>query len=133
MRESSAATPTFARTFLQHVGIGVVVLAAVALVAVLVSVRTGREQALRQPVAGGEAEASRIVAPLVTQGVYDGNTKDLTALDGRVRLHKAGSAIERIKVWSEDGVIRSWRARPSEVDAGQARGSGRCRSVVSRT
>ena len=66
MRESSAATRTFARTFFQHVGIGVVVLAAVASVAVLVSVRTGREQALRQPVAGAEAVASRIVAPLVT-------------------------------------------------------------------
>ncbi len=105
MRGSSAATPTFARTFFQHVGIGVVVLVAVASVAALVSVRIGREQALRQPVAGGETVASQIVAPLVTQGVYAGNTRDLTTLDGRVRLHKAGSTIERIKVWSEDGTI----------------------------
>ena len=104
MRGSSAATPTFARTFFQHVGISVVVLAAVASVAVLVTVRTGRE-ALRQPVAGGEAVASRIVAPLVTQGVYDGNIGALRALDDRVQLRKAASTIERIKVWSEDGVI----------------------------
>jgi hypothetical protein len=54
--------------------------------------------------AGGQVVA-RIVAPLVPQGVYDGNVKDLAALDDRVLVRKAGSAIERIKVWSEDGVV----------------------------
>jgi hypothetical protein len=72
-----------ARTFLLHVGIGAVVLVAVASVAVPVSVRVGRDQALRQPVAGGEVVATRVVAPLVTPGVYSGDTEDLIALNDR--------------------------------------------------
>jgi hypothetical protein len=87
------------------VAIGVVVFVAVASVAVLVSVRVGRDLARRQPLAGGEAMASEIVAPLVTQGVYDGDTRALVALDERVMVRKAGSTIARIKVWSQDGVI----------------------------
>jgi two-component system NarL family sensor kinase len=87
------------------VGVGAVVLVAVASVAVLVSARVGRDQALRQPMASGALVATRIVAPLVTQGVYSGDTKDLSMLDQRVGIRKAGSAIERIKVWSRDGVI----------------------------
>jgi two-component system, NarL family, sensor kinase len=102
---SSTATSASARTFLKHVGVGVVLLVAVASVAVLVSVRVSRDQALRQPVASGEVVATRIVAPLVTPGVYVGNERDLIALDDLVRIRKAGSAIERIKVWSEDARI----------------------------
>jgi hypothetical protein len=105
VRGSSADTPAFARTFLQHVGVGAVVLVAVASVAVLVSVRVGRDQARRQPVARGELVATRIVAPLVTRGVYNADATDLVALDTAVRLGKAGGTIERIKVWSEDGAI----------------------------
>jgi two-component system NarL family sensor kinase len=131
MRGSSAAPPTFARTFFQHVGIGLVVLAAVASVATLVSVRTGREQALRRPVAGGESVASRIVAPLVTQGVYDGNTRDLIALNGRVRLHEAGSAIERIKVWSANGVIL-YSDDPRQIGLRYPLDSDRSRALTSQ-
>ena len=105
MRGSAAGTPAFARTFLLHLGVGVLVLVAVASVAVLGSVRVGRDQARHQPVARGELVATRIVAPLVTQGVYNGQNTDLIALDEAVRLGKAGSTIERIKVRSEDGAI----------------------------
>ena len=37
--------------------------------------------------------------------MYDGNREALTALDDRVQIRKAGSTIQRIKVWSEDGLI----------------------------
>lgn len=93
------------RTLWRYAGIGAVVLVAVASIAVFVSVRVGHARALRQPVAGGEIVAARVVAPAVTQGVYDGNSKDLGALDDRIRVRKAGSTIERVKVWSADGVI----------------------------
>jgi hypothetical protein len=81
-----------------------VLLAAVASIAALVSVRVGRDQVLRQPVASGEVLA-RIVAPLVTQGVYGGNPPALTALHSRVVGSKTGSLIQRVKIWSEQGVI----------------------------
>lgn len=103
--EMPGSSPPLVRTFLVYVGVGAVLLVAVASVAVFVSVRVGRDQALRQPVAGGEVVANDIVAPLVTQGVYTGNTQDLRALDRRVLLRKAGSEIERVKVWSADGTI----------------------------
>ena len=37
--------------------------------------------------------------------MYDGDPTALRALDNRVLLRKAGSTIQRIKVWSPDGVI----------------------------
>jgi two-component system, NarL family, sensor kinase len=87
------------------VGVGTAVLVAVASVGAFVSTRVGRDHVLRQPVAGGEVVATRVVAPLVTQGVYDGRSSDLTALDDRVRIRKAGGTFDRVKVWSADGVI----------------------------
>ncbi len=71
----------------------------------IICVRVVQAQALRQAEAGGEVVGERIVAPKVTQGVYDGNREALTALDDRVQIRKAGSTIQRIKVWSEDGLI----------------------------
>ncbi len=91
--------------FRRHVAVGALVLAAIAAVAVLVTFRVGNSQAMRQPVAGGEVVATRIVAPLVTQGVYDGDTEALKLLEQRVGIRKAGSTIEHVKVWSADGVI----------------------------
>ena len=104
MRRRSTATPTFAGTFLRHVAVGAVLLAAVAVVTVLVSMRVGREQALREPVAGGQVIAVRI-APLVTPGVYQGDSSDLQALSDAVQARMAASAINRVKIWSADGVI----------------------------
>ena len=105
MGGSSVATPAFKRTFLQHIGIGVVVLVAVASAAVLLSVKVGGDQARDQPVAIGEVMASRIVAPLVTPGLYDGDIRDMQALDNRVQVIKAGGPIRRVKVWSANGAI----------------------------
>ena len=73
--------------------------------AAIVCVRVVQSQALRQAEGGGEVVATRVVAPLVNQGVYDGDSNALTALDDRVRIRKSGSTIQRVKVWSADGVI----------------------------
>ena len=105
MRGSSAATRPFARTFLRHVGIGAVLLTAVASIAALTSTRVGRDQVLRQPVASGDVLARIVVAPLVSPGVYAGDVQALTALNHRIVARKTGSTIERVKVWSETGVI----------------------------
>jgi hypothetical protein len=108
-----------------------VVLVAVASMAVLVSVRVGRDQVLPQPVGGGEVVATRIVAPLVTQGVYDGDIRDLAALDNRVRLSKSGSTIGRIKVWSEDGVML-YSDDPRLIGQRQPLDSDRSRALTSQ-
>lgn len=101
---SSGAARPFARTFLVYMGIGAVLLAAVASVAAFASTRVGRDQVLRQPVARGDVMA-RIVAPLVSQGVYAGDSSALIALNQRVESSETGSTIQRVKVWSGQGVI----------------------------
>jgi two-component system, NarL family, sensor kinase len=91
--------------FVLHVVVGVVLLAAVASVAAFVATRVARDQTRREPVAASEVVASRIVAPLITQDVYDGDGAALQALNDRVLVRKAGSTIQRVKVWSRDGVV----------------------------
>ena len=82
-----------------------VVLAAVASIAALVSTLVGRDQVLRQPVVSGDGLARIVVAPLVNQGVYAEDPQALIALDNRVRGRMTGSTIQRVKVWSQQGVI----------------------------
>ncbi len=94
-----------ARALAQHAVVSVMALVVVGATAAIICVRVVQAQALRQAEAGGEVVATRIVAPLVTQGVYDNVTADMQALNDRVLIRKAGSTIQRVKVWSEDGVI----------------------------
>jgi two-component system, NarL family, sensor kinase len=94
-----------ARALVQHAVISVLALVVVGATATIICVRVVQSQALRQAEGGGEVVATRVVAPLVTQGVYDGKTDALIALDDRVRIRKSGSTIQRIKVWSRDGLI----------------------------
>ena len=94
-----------ARALAQHAVVSVMALIVVGATAAIICVRVVQAQALRQAEGGGEVVATRIVAPLVTQGVYDGDEAALNTLDDRVRIRKAGSTIQRVKVWSADGVI----------------------------
>jgi two-component system NarL family sensor kinase len=94
-----------ARALVQHAVVSVLALVVVGATAAIVCVRVVQSQALRQAEGGGEVVATRVVAPLVNQGVYDGDANALTALDDRVRIRKSGSTIQRVKVWSADGVI----------------------------
>ena len=94
-----------ARALAQHAVVSVMALIVVGATAAIVCVRVVQSQALHQAEEGGKIVAERIVAPLVDQKLYDGDPAALRALDNRVLLRKAGSSIQRIKVWSEDGVI----------------------------
>jgi two-component system NarL family sensor kinase len=94
-----------ARALVQHAVVSIMALVVVGATAAIICVRVVQSQALRQAEGGGEVVATRVVAPLINQGVYDGDTDDLTALDDRVRIRKSGSTIQRVKVWSAEGVI----------------------------
>jgi signal transduction histidine kinase len=94
-----------ARALAQHAVVSIMALIVVGATAAIICVRVVQAQALRQAEGGGEVVAKSIVAPLVNQDLYDGDSAAQKALDDRVRIRKAGSTIQRIKVWSEDAVI----------------------------
>jgi two-component system NarL family sensor kinase len=94
-----------ARALAQHAVVSVMALVVVGATAAIICVRVVQSQALRQAEGGGEVVATRIVAPLITPEVYAGDSKALGLLDQRVGIRKAGSTIQRVKVWSEDGTI----------------------------
>jgi signal transduction histidine kinase len=94
-----------ARALAQHAVVSVMALVLVGATAAIICVRVVQGQALRQAEGGGEVVATRIVAPFVNQGVHDADPVAITALDQRVQIRKAGSTIQRIKVWNEDGLI----------------------------
>jgi two-component system NarL family sensor kinase len=94
-----------ARALLQHAVISVLALVVVGATAAIICVRVVQSQALRQAEGGGRVVATQVVAPLVTQALYDGDPAAQSALDDRVRIRKAGSTIQEIKVWSPEGLI----------------------------
>jgi two-component system, NarL family, sensor kinase len=94
-----------ARALVQHAAVSVLALVVVGATAAIICVRVVQSQALRQAEGGGRVVATQVVAPLVTQGLYDGDPDDQLALDDRVRIREAGSTILRIKVWTGDGLI----------------------------
>jgi len=94
-----------ARALARHAVVSLMALVVVGGAAAVICVQVVRSQALRQAEGGGEVVATRIVAPKVTQGVYDHDADAMLALDDRVRIRKAGSTIQRVKVWSGDGVV----------------------------
>jgi two-component system, NarL family, sensor kinase len=94
-----------ARALAQHAVVSVMALIVVGATAAIICVRVVQAQALRQAEIGGEVVATRIVAPRVNQDLYDGNAGAQRALDDLVRNRKVGSTIQRVKVWSSDGVI----------------------------
>jgi signal transduction histidine kinase len=94
-----------ARALAQHAVVSVMALVVVGATAAIICVRVVQAQALRQAEAGGQVVATQVVAPLVNQGLYDGNSAAQKALDDRIQLRKAGSTIQRVKVWSADGRI----------------------------
>jgi signal transduction histidine kinase len=94
-----------ARALAQHAVVSVMALVVVSATAAIVCVRVVQSQALRQAELSGGVVATNIVAPLVTQGLYDGDPEAQQALDNRIQLRKDGSTIQRIKVWSPDGLI----------------------------
>jgi signal transduction histidine kinase len=97
--------PVVGRALVQHAAISLLALLVVGAATAIICVRLVQSDALRQAETGGGAIADRVVAPLVTQGVYDGDLTALRNLDQRVRERMADDTIQRVKVWSPDGVI----------------------------
>ena len=94
-----------ARALVQHAAISLVALVAVGALAVIICDQVVQDQALRRAEVNGEAIAVGLVAPLVDQGVEQGGTEALLTLHQRVRFRMASDPIQRIKVWSADGLI----------------------------
>jgi signal transduction histidine kinase len=94
-----------ARALAQHAVVSLMALVVVGATAAIICVRVVQAQALAQAEAGGKVVATDIVAPLVNEGVYQGHAKDLETLNNRIQLRKAGSTIQRIKVWAANGLV----------------------------
>ena len=95
-----------ARALVQHAAISLVALVVVGTLAAIICVQVVRDQALHRAEANGASIARRVVAPLVTPALEEGDTDALVALHNQVQFRMAGDdTIERIKVWSRDGRI----------------------------
>ena len=90
---------------MQHAAISLVALIAVGALAAIICVQVVQAQALRRAEVNGEAIARGVVAPMVNPGVENSDTKSLVNLNRQVRSRMDGDTIQRIKVWSSDGVI----------------------------
>jgi two-component system, NarL family, sensor kinase len=94
-----------ARALVQHAAISLVALVAVGALAAIICVQVVQDQALHRAEGNGESIAVDVVAPMVTPAVEQGDVPSLVALDNQVHLRMAGDTIQRIKVWSSDGLI----------------------------
>jgi two-component system, NarL family, sensor kinase len=89
----------------QHAAISLAALVLVAAAAAIVCVRLVQSEALRQAESGGEAIATHLVGPLLTDKFNNGDPAAFQALDQKVRIRMSDESIQRIKIWSADGVI----------------------------
>jgi two-component system NarL family sensor kinase len=94
-----------ARALVQHAAVSLVALILVAATASILCVRLVQSEALRQAESDGEAIATRVVAPLITDAFNDGDPAAFQKLDATVRTRMSDDTIQRIKVWSSDGLI----------------------------
>ena len=94
-----------ARALVQHAAISLVALIAVGTLAAIICVQVVQDQALHRAEANGESIAVDVVAPMVNPGVEEGDTDSLVALHRQVQFRMATDTIQRIKVWSPDGMI----------------------------
>jgi two-component system, NarL family, sensor kinase len=97
--------PVVAQALLKHALISLLALVGIGAVASFVCIHLVQSAALRQASRDGDAIARRVVAPFLTEGVYQGDFGAQKALDQRVRSRMADSTIQRVKVWSADGRI----------------------------
>ncbi|HEV7654854.1 MAG TPA: ATP-binding protein [Mycobacteriales bacterium] len=94
-----------ARALLRHAVVSLLALAGIGVVAGAICIHLVQDAALRQASRDGDGIARRVVAPFLTDGVYEGEIDSQVALDRRVRARLVDGTIQRIKVWSADGVI----------------------------
>jgi two-component system NarL family sensor kinase len=94
-----------ARVLAPYLAILLVAIAAVSALATVVVVKIVRDQTEHTARSRAEATSSQVVGPLVNHRAFDGDIQALRLLDEQVRAGKVGSDIQRITVWSAQGVI----------------------------
>jgi two-component system NarL family sensor kinase len=94
-----------ARALVQHAAVSLAALVLVAAAAAIVCVRLVQSEALRQAESNGEAIATHLVGPLLTDDFNDGDPGAFQKLDERVRTRMSDESIQRVKIWSAEGVI----------------------------
>jgi signal transduction histidine kinase len=94
-----------ARALVQHAAISVLALLVVATAAAVICIRLVQSEALRQAESNGGAIATRVIGPLIDEAFYAGDPDAFRTLDARVQIRMSGDTIQRIKVWSADGLI----------------------------
>jgi two-component system, NarL family, sensor kinase len=94
-----------ARALVQHAAVSLAALILVAAAATFICVRLVQSEALRQADSGGEAIATHLVEPLLTDKFNNGDPAAFQELDQKIRLRMSDQSIQRIKIWSADGLI----------------------------
>jgi hypothetical protein len=95
-----------ARVLAPYLAILLVAIAAVSALASVVVVKIVRDQAEHTAVSRAEATTIRVIGPLVNRRAFDdGDMQALRLLDEHVQASKEGSDIQRIVVWSAQGVV----------------------------
>jgi signal transduction histidine kinase len=94
-----------ARALMRHAAISVVVLVTVGAAAATVCVLLLRSEGVQRAETRAQAIAAGVVSPLIDEDFYAGDPAAFRRLDDRVRVRTAGNTIQRVKVWSADGVI----------------------------
>jgi two-component system, NarL family, sensor kinase len=94
-----------ARALVQHAAVSLAALVLVAAAAAIVCVHLVRGEALRQAESDGQSIATKLVAPLIDDRFNNGDPAAFQKLDQRVRTRMSDESIQRIKVWSADGLI----------------------------
>jgi two-component system NarL family sensor kinase len=93
------------RVLAPYLAILLVAIAAVSALATVVVVKIVRDQSQHTAVRDAEAATSAVIGRLLSQRAFDGDIRGLTLLDAQVQASTVGSDIERIIVWSAQGVI----------------------------
>jgi signal transduction histidine kinase len=94
-----------ARALVQHAAVSLAALVLVGAAAAIICVRLVQSEALRQAESGGENIATYLVEPLLTDEFNDGDPAAFQELDQKVRTRMSDESIQRIKIWSSDGLI----------------------------
>lgn len=84
---------------------GIVAVAVMAVVLTISLRDAGIEQERDEAKLEAALAGSIVVAPHITPGLLDGDPAALAEMDAAVRKHVLGGPIDRVKLWSEDGVV----------------------------
>jgi len=99
-----AGTPT-RKALIYHALASLGAVLVIAVLATVITERLARDEAERYADWTGRGLAQGLIAPLVTDGVREGDPEELATLDRVVRSRIASSTVVRVKVWAPDGTV----------------------------